>query len=135
MCFFGIPGYPNPFLEYFRPALVNFFGNNVVSGEDHLKAFSNFMDYFEVEEEDVMMKLFMQSLTEDAREWYWSFPAEIINSWEEFKRLFREKYVDKVDSRYFLNQFNNIAKGSNESVIDFNTRFQKARKSFPTHLQ
>lgn len=81
------------------------------------------MDDLEVEVEDVMMKLFMQSLTEDAREWYRSLPAKSIDSWEEFKRVFREQYGDKIDSRFLLNDFNNISKGSNEMVVDFNTRF------------
>lgn len=34
-----------------------------------------------------------------------------------------------------MNQFNNIAKGSNESVANFNTRFQKEWKRLPPNLQ
>lgn len=78
---------------------------------------------FKVEGKDVMMKFFIQSLTEDAQEWYISFPTERIGSWEEFKRIFKEQYGDKTNSSFLLNQFNNIAKGFNESIVEFNTRF------------
>jgi len=77
-----------------------FLGNNTMSGEDHLKAFQNVMDNFEVEHEDVFMKLFMQSLVDEAREW------------DDFKRIFKEQYGDKTDPSFFVNEFTSITKGS-----------------------
>jgi len=59
LVFDGIPGYPNAIDKHLRLQVPKFSGNNTVSGEDHLKAFQNVMDNFEVEHEDVFMKSFM----------------------------------------------------------------------------
>jgi len=83
------------------------------------------IDDFEVEDEDVVMKLFMQSLIDDARDWYRSLPQAIIGSWEEFKRVFREKYGEKTNPRFIINEFTNITKGHNELVSHFHTNFMK----------
>lgn len=125
LCFVGITGYSNPLPNDIRNVLVRFFGNNAISGEDNLRSFNNMMDDFQVESEDVMMKLFMKLLIDDAIDQYRGFPVENIRSWEEFKRVLREQYGDKTNPRFMLNEFNNISTGSNEMVYDFNTKFQK----------
>jgi hypothetical protein len=81
------------------------------------------------------MKLFMHSLKEDARDWYRGLPNGTIVSCEEFKRVFREKYVDKTKNIFMLNEFNNITKGHNEMVTNFNIRFQKAVNRLPLDLR
>ena len=53
-----------------RKRLPKFGGNNAITCEDHLRSFLDMMSDYEVEVKDVMMKLFVQSLTEDAREWF-----------------------------------------------------------------
>ena len=74
ICFDGIPGFPNPIPQEMRKRLPKFAGNNVVTCEDHLRSFLDMMSDYEIEAEDVMMKLFVQSLTEDAREWFKRLP-------------------------------------------------------------
>ena len=51
-----------------RKRLPKFVGNNFITCEDHLRSFLDMMSDFEVEAKDVIMKLFVQSLTKDARE-------------------------------------------------------------------
>jgi len=112
-----------------------FLGNNTVSGEDHLKAFQNVMDNFKVEHEDVFMKSFMQSLVDEAKEWYKGLPDRSISSWDDFKRMFKEQYSDKTDPSFFVNEFTSITKGSNEQVANFNARFMKVLNKLPQDLR
>ena len=42
---------------------------------------------YEVEHEDVVMKLFVHSLVEDARYWFRTLPDDIIYSWSDLKKL------------------------------------------------
>ncbi|HEX4849980.1 MAG TPA: hypothetical protein VFV08_04190, partial [Puia sp.] len=135
LVFDGIPGYPNPIDKHLRLQVPKFLGNNTVSGEDHLKAFQNVMDNFEVEHEDVFMKSFMQSLIDEAREWYKNLPDRSISSWDDFKRMFKEQYGDKTDPSFFVNEFTSITKGSNEQVADFNARFTKVLNKLPHHMR
>lgn len=124
--FDGIPGYPNHVPTELRDKLHKFAGNNAVSAEEHLKSFGDLINDYEITDEDVIMKLFVQSLVDDARDWYRGLPVASIGSWEEFKNCFQEQYGDKTNVSFMLNEFNNIRKSENEIVTDFNARFQKA---------
>ena len=108
-----------------RKRLPKFAGNNAITCEDHLRSFLDMMSDYEVEAEDVMMKLFVQSLTEDAREWFKRLPKSSIWDWKDIEYFFKEKYGDKLNQSYILTEFNNIKRLPNESVVEFNTRFQK----------
>lgn len=86
------------------------------------------MDIFEVESEDVFMKIFMQFLIDDDREWYKSLPILSIISFQHFKRMFRDQYDDHLDSKFSLHELTNIRKNQNENVSFFNNRFIKINK-------
>lgn len=83
------------------------------------------MNDYEVEHEDVVMKLFVHSLTEDARDWFRRLPDDSITSWSDLENFFKEQYVDHTNAGFILNEFDNIKKGKNESTFEFNVRFQK----------
>ena len=80
---------------------------------------------FGVEHEDLVMKLFVYSLIEDAWDWFKRLPDDSIGSWSDLKSLFKEQYGDNTSVRFMLNNFNNIKKNPNESTFDFNVRFHK----------
>ena len=83
------------------------------------------MSDYEVEAEDVTIKLFVQSLTEDSREWLKKLLELSIIEWKDIEYYFKEQYGEKQNLIYILGEFNNIKRLHNESVTDFNTRFQK----------
>ena len=66
ICFDGILGFPNPIPQEMRKRFPKFVWNNIVTCEDHLRSFLDMMSDYEIEAEDVIMKLFVQSLIEDA---------------------------------------------------------------------
>ena len=59
ICFDGIPRFPNPILEEMRKRLPNFGRNNTITCKGHLRSFLDMMSDYEVEDEDVIMKLFV----------------------------------------------------------------------------
>lgn len=108
-----------------RKRLPKFDGNNAISCEDHLRSFLDMMSDYEVEAKDAIMKLFVQSLTKDAREWF-KRPLELsIVDQKDIEYCFKEQYGDKKNQSYILSEFNNIKRFPNESITKFNTRFQK----------
>jgi hypothetical protein len=109
----------------YHDCLPKFAGNNVVTVEDHLNAFLKFVDDLEIEHEDVVMKMFMQTLEGDTRAWYKALPVGSINGWDSFQRKFTERWVDKQDNSYLLDAFSSIRKEENETVSEFNTNFQR----------
>lgn len=88
--FDGILGYPNPIPADLREKMNKFVGNNVVTTEEHLKYFMDMLNDYDVEHEYVVMKLFIQSLVEYARDWYRGLPNASISSWDEFEMCLEE---------------------------------------------
>ena len=80
---------------------------------------------YEVEAKDVIMKLFVQSLNKDAREWFKRLPKLSIVDWKDIEYCFKEKYGENKNQSYILSEFNNIKRLPNESVTELNIRFQK----------
>ncbi|KAH9292578.1 hypothetical protein KI387_042238, partial [Taxus chinensis] len=127
--------YPNAVPQYVRNRIPKFQGNNAITGDQHLKLFINMMEDFEIEHEDVYIKLFIHTLEEDARDWYKALPDNSIDSWTEMSNAFRLQYGDRTDPRFLLIEFENIKKNPNESVHDFNTRFNKTLRRFPVRIR
>lgn len=125
MSFLDIPSHPNPIPKDLRDKTTNFLGNNAISGEEHLRKFKDMLNDYEVEHEDVVMKLFVHSLIEDARDWYRRSPHDNISFWEDLEKCLKEQYKDNTNAIFILNEFNNIKKNKNGSTFDFNVRFQK----------
>lgn len=81
LVFTGIPGYPNPILEEIRKKLPKFIGSNVVTCEEYLKKFIDVIDDYNIVPDDVIMNLFVQSLTKDSRDWFRALRHGSIGSW------------------------------------------------------
>lgn len=93
------------------------------------------MDNLDVYGEDVFMNMFMEFLTDDAREWYKDLPSLSIGSFQDFKRLFRDQYGDHSDPKFVLHELTGIRKNQNEEVAHFNNRFIKLLNKIPLGLK
>lgn len=68
--FDGIVGYPKLIPPEMRDKLPIFSGMKHESKKMHLKKFSNLIDDYELDDEDVVIRLCVQSLMGEAREWF-----------------------------------------------------------------
>ena len=59
-----------------------------LTAEKHLQSFEHFLDLFEVEHDDVCMRVFSQSLQGYVKEWFKHLQAESISTWEEIFDIF-----------------------------------------------
>ena len=90
ICFDGIPRFPNPIPQEVRKRFPRFSRSNGITCEDHLRSFLDMMSDYEVEAEDVIMNLFVQSLIEDAREWFKRLSKLSIVDWKDIECCFKE---------------------------------------------
>jgi hypothetical protein len=81
----------------------------------------------------VIMKLFSASLTGDARIWYNNLPNKSIKSWEDFENAFIRKWGDEKDLTYLFSQYQEIQKHEEESVREFNDRFNTLLNQIPSN--
>lgn len=101
---------PHPIPNEVRTLISKFTGRNAITREAHCKAFDIVMEDLCLPYEDVKMKLFMQSLVEDARDWFIILPNASISSLVEFKRLFLEQYGDQNSPEFALHKIISIKK-------------------------
>ena len=86
--FYGIHDFSNPIPYSIRKYLPTFSGKHENSASHHVQMFSDLIGDFEIAHEDVHMKLFVQTLEGDARDWFSFLLACSISSWDELLSTF-----------------------------------------------
>jgi hypothetical protein len=84
-----------------------FFGNTSEDAEKHLFKFKSTCDVFNLTEDNVTCRLFLQTLRGDALEWYYSLLPWTITSWDVLETSFAEKFIPRMHS-YALSNFFNV---------------------------
>lgn len=62
------------------------------STHHHVKLFSEFVEDYQLCNEDIVMKLFVRSLKDGAKDLYECLAAQSVSSWDCLRRLFLERY-------------------------------------------
>ena len=93
------------------------------------------MDNVGIDHEDVAMRLFASSLTEEALDWFKGLPNNHITSYDAFSNLFKSRWSKKTDGGTLGTQFNQIKKKENETVKEFITRFDRIYNQIPTDFR
>jgi hypothetical protein len=85
LSFVSFPNHPHeiPAGEYHK-RLPLFAGKFGVLAKDHLVDFLKVVEDCEVEHEDVVMRMFVQTLEGNTRTWYKSLPGVSIDGWDSF---------------------------------------------------
>ena len=81
--------------------------------------------------EDVKMSLFVLSLEEDALDWFTEKLDNSFNSLQSIINAFKDKYGDKREERRLVKAINVIKKKENETIEEFNKRFNGIIKELP----
>ena len=85
--------------------------------------------------EDVNMKLFVLPLEEEAFDW---FMEHDDNKFKDFKGIieaFNDKWRDRKDNHALLTALHSSHKEDNETVEEFNKRFNDLVKSCPPNIK
>ena len=96
---------------------------------------NDFWEIYEIDEFDVRMRLFSQSLTGEVKIWFRSLGAGSIAALAAFHRAFLNKWEKKKNAMQILSEFVAIKRDPNESVQDFCTRYNSAYNSIPAELK
>ena len=110
-----------------------------LSGEDpnkHLKEFHvvcSSMKPSGTTEEQVKLRAFPFSLKDSAKDWLYYLPSGTINTWNEMKRLFLEKYFPASKATLIRKEICGIRQMNGESLYEYWERFKKLCASCPHH--
>jgi hypothetical protein len=71
-----------------KGTLKEFSGDRTIDAKRHLHVFLDVCDFHRVEYDDVMVRLFLQTLSRRAYEWYTTLPSISIFSFNNLKAMF-----------------------------------------------
>jgi hypothetical protein len=93
--------------------------------EKHFAKFLQVVGDFDVEHEDVMMRMFVSTLEGEARSWHKSLPDASIDGWDSFQDKFTKRWANTQDIFFLYKAFTIIKKHESETVFQFNACFPK----------
>jgi hypothetical protein len=125
---------PLPAGDYLK-YMPKFSGEGEVTAEEHLAAFYSYADNLNIENEDVWMRVFVQSLDGEVRKWFRGLAPGSIAGIEALDNVFLRKWGDRKDYIYYMTEFGSLKKQEGESVSDFSKRFNKMYNKIPAEIK
>jgi hypothetical protein len=111
--------------------LKTFSRDGTIDAKRHIDLFLDVCDFHLVEHDDIMVRLFLQTLSGQAYEWYTTFPTRSIRSFDDFEAMFLSMFSPPVAYHTLLTNFTQICLKKNERIRDFNLRFNKILNKIP----
>jgi hypothetical protein len=128
------PMNPLPAGDYLK-YMPKFTGEEDITAEEHLVAFYSYADNLNIENEDVWMRVFVQSLDGEVRKWFRGLTPGSIAGIEALDNAFLRQWGDKKDFMYYMTEFGSLKKKEGESVSDFSKRFNKMYNKIPAEIK
>ena len=98
-------------------------------------AFYSYADNLNIENEDVWMRVFIQSLDGEVRKWFRGLAPGSIAGIEALDNVFLRQWGDRKDYIYYMTEFGSLKKQEGESVSDFSKRFNKMYNKIPAEIK
>jgi hypothetical protein len=112
-------------LPKFKEHLPRFSGNNTVTTNKHLVAFSHASHHIGSNDNDTCMHLFVNSLEGKVAANFFDLPPKIMSTREELIYWFRSTYGKSKIPTEKLREYNNVTYKDGETIKSFNLRFTK----------
>jgi hypothetical protein len=128
------PMNPLPAGDYLK-YMPKFTGEGDITAEEHLAAFYSYADNLNIENEDVWMRVFVQSLDGEVRKWFRGLAPGSIAGIEALDNVFLRQWGDRKDYIYYMTEFGSLKKQEGESVSDFSKRFNKMYNKIPAEVK
>jgi ribonuclease HI/uncharacterized small protein (DUF1192 family) len=125
---------PLPAGDYLK-YMLKFSGEGEVTAEEHLAIFYSYADNLNIENEDVWMRVFVQSLDGEVRKWFRGLAPGSIAGIEALDNVFLRQWGDRKDYIYYMTEFGSLKKQEGESVSDFSKIFNKMYNRIPAEIK
>jgi hypothetical protein len=127
------PVNPLPAGDYLK-YMPKFTGEEDIIVEEHLATFYSYADNLNIENEDVWMRVFFQSLDGEVRKWFRRLAPGSIVGIEALDSAFLRQWGDKKDFMYYMKKFGSLKKMGGEFVSNFSKRFNKMYNKIPAEI-
>ena len=96
---------------------------------------TTFFDLYELDEEDVTMRLFMQAFAGEVRKWFKGLTANSISTLEALQNQFLDRWEIRNDPLQINAEYNNLKRNHGESVQDYIIGFNIVYNAIPDDLR
>jgi hypothetical protein len=121
--------------QVYQMTLPKFDGTGPLNAQQHVDKMNDYFDLQEVDEVDVQMRLFVQSLIEDIKKWYKGLRADSVVKLIVFQRSFLERWEVKKNPLQILSEYENFRRNQGETVQDYCTHFNNLYNAIPADLK
>jgi len=122
-----IPGYPQQMPPISERWLPRFTGSDGERADFHMNEFYSYFGLHPISDgaEDVVMKFFPITLHENAKKWYDDLLDASITSMNQLEEVFLKEWGIRLgDISVLLKIFKHIKQAENETLFDFQSRFE-----------
>jgi hypothetical protein len=121
--------------QYYQTRLPQFDSSGPLNAQQHVEKMNDYFDLQEVEEVDVQMRLFAQSLTGDVKKWFKNLHASTITDMTVFHQTFLDRWKVNKNPLQILSKYENIGRNQGETVQDYYTHFNNLYNAIPTKIK
>jgi hypothetical protein len=119
----------------YQTRLPQFDGTGPLNAQQHVDKMNDYFDLQEVDEADVQMRLFAQSLTGDVKKWFKALRPATIVDLVAFQRSFLDRWEVKKNPLQILSEYENIRRNQGETVQDYCTHFNNLYNAIPADIK
>jgi hypothetical protein len=106
-----------------------------LSAQQHIDKMNDYFDLQEVDEANVQMRLFAQSLMGDVKKWYKGLCVASVLDLTAFQQSFLERWEVNKNPLQILSEYENIRRNQGETVQDYYTDFNNQYNAIPTNIK
>ena len=107
-----LPTNPGAMPQDYQRKITPFDGSGTYTAQQHTKKMTNYFEIYEVDVDDVRMRIFVQSLIRDVRTWFRALPANSINDLQALYQTFLNRWEKKKDPLHILSEYENLKRGT-----------------------
>ena len=119
----------------YQTKITFFYGTSACTMLQHTKKMLDYFESYEIDDDSVRMKIFVQSLIGDVRTWFRALPANSIADPDALYQSFINRWEKKKDPLHILSEYDTIKRGPQESVLDYCARFNNVYNEIPQNLR
>ena len=130
-----LPGNPGAMPQDYQSKITYFDGTGSYTAQQHNNKMQDYFENYEIDDDDVRMKIFVQSLTGDVRIWFRALATNSIADSEALYQSFLNRWEKKKDPLHILTEYDNLKRGPQGTIQDYCARFNNVYNAIPQNLR
>jgi hypothetical protein len=115
--------------------MPKFMGEEDITTKENHVAFYSYAYNLKIENEDVWMRVFVQSLDGEVRKGFRGLTPRYIDGIESLDDVLLRQCGDKKDFMCYITKFGSLKRKEGESVFEFSKRFNKIYNKIPVEIK